>query len=298
MKTLSNKPFSSHYSESKGVQARKENLVSKVVSQLQLFVEMQTNREMSDTEFLRYLRLHPSLLTLLSAANREGNVTPAIISANVASVIAPKGKGLDAVIDINEQFKELALWLIAAGQRFNFTILDLAVTGIAVKPPKLGTIEVADDPPGWRKFVQKAGGLEQAKDIIQKEYDLAHSQVKLAVMLKETHGFIISQWVLSRLMRRLGLRINPRIGGRQKKIKKHGRRKKYARIKFHQGVKQADQALRQHPQIKMGIAKFLKRARGADKKSLSVISGEIMNLTGSKIGSGSLSRLLKRLKIK
>jgi hypothetical protein len=273
--------------------------VSKVVSQLQLFVELQKDKQMSDAEFLEFLQLHPPLLTLLSAAKREGDVTPSIISANVASIITTKEKGLDAAIDINEQFRKLALWLIAAAHRFSFTVLGMVVSETAPKPSPSKNTEVDDHPPGFKKFVKKVGGIDQAKVIIQQIYDKTHSQIKSAEVLQDEHGFTVSQWLLSRLMHRLGLRINPRIGGLQKgsSKKKRPRRKKYARIKFQQGIKRADQALRKNSQIKMGIAKFLKKAR-ADKKSLSMICGEILDLTSVKIGAGSISRLLKRLKIK
>lgn len=264
--------------------------MSKVVSQLQLFVELQKDKLMSDSEFLTYLQQNPSLLTLLSSAHRQGDVTPAIISANVASVISPKGKGLDAAIEINEQFKELALWLIAAGRQFNFSVLGLTdISG----PSKPTSDEVEDYPPGFKKFVQKTGGLERAKATIQNIYDRTNSQLKTTVELKKDYGFNLSQWHLSGLMRKLGLRINPRIGG----IQKGGTKKKRTHKKFRRNLKNIDLKLKKHPGVKKGLTTFVREQR-ADKTSFAGIAKKIQKLTGIRTSGSSLSRSVRRMRIR
>jgi len=253
------------------------------------FVESQISHSMEDDDFYGFLEINPSLFGVVSSAIRSGDVTTGILDVNFPECIDQKEK---EAVHLVTELKELALWLISAGRKFEFNVFGFEPNGDPCKKRKprkqkkaKRNIKSCDNIPkqqkALRKLCRKVGGTDVVKALIQNAYIQSGSQTKAAKAMSKQHRMKISQNMFSRWMRYFNLKSKPQLGGR--------------RVTLKRSLLKVDTILRK--KIGMGLVPYIRQERSKDVIKADIIR-KLKTFTRIEISSGSMSALCRRMKIK
>ena len=120
--------------------------MSKAIEFLESLVKKNRDAAMNSGAFVSFMTSHRSVFGIVSAALRQGNLTPAILEANsfpdVGEFQVREKDRFQAAIEAEHQVTEFARWLIEAGRKFGFTVLGIAPSNEPDQKPALQTKQV------------------------------------------------------------------------------------------------------------------------------------------------------------
>ncbi|MFA6588264.1 MAG: hypothetical protein WCT08_04290 [Patescibacteria group bacterium] len=257
---------------------------------------------MNDQDFHRYLDDHPDLHTLISAARREGNLSPQLLYTHIPKFKGEEKDALDLGLAVLAHYEAFAVWLASASSRLGFSVLDIHFGTTAQtltsperlhklksrykrkrsrKPRRITSIQdLPSRSKSLRGFCRRVGGVKKARRIIAAIYADQKSQKRAAKTISEKYVLTVNQRILCSWMKVLSLTPKPQLGRRQIILKKDNFK--------------ADRILR--VKKKISLVAFLRQAR-AKKKAWVTIANEISRITQVRVFSDSMIRLAKRVRI-
>ncbi|MFA6042800.1 MAG: hypothetical protein WC786_03885 [Patescibacteria group bacterium] len=178
------------------------------------------NEQLTDNEWLAYLKKHPQLLGFLAQADRSRVVTKAILSLNAGVVTEQLGKGTtgELALKLIEAARQFAVWIVVSARTFGWPIQDVTPRGETKKPPTPQAMPPAPSKESktlvgnLKTFCDAVGGEAAARKIISDMYAKKGSQGKAALALSRKYPKLLkrknAQRTLSNWMKFLSIPVD------------------------------------------------------------------------------------------